>query len=741
MRFVCKTAQTFKRSSVQLTKEHTVMMRQSAHRVLLIDNDQAAVTKIRKALADSSICSFVLESVSRLSEGLTRLGASNFSGVLVDLSLPDSRGLITLERLIAAAPHIPILIVSDIAHEAIAIKAVARGAYDYLLPNHLNEYALPRALNHAIEREAVQDELYAEKERALVTLNSIGDAVLSTDISGHVIYLNVVAEHMTGWSRKDATGRLLGEVFQIVDGTTREVARNPLEMAVEQNRTVGLTSNCILIRRDGTESPIEDSAAPIHDRTGAIIGAVIVFHDVSAARAMSLQMTYAAHHDLVTDLPNRLLLGDRIRQSIALAQRQHESFAVLFLDLDHFKTINDSLGHAIGDKVLQSIGKRLQTSLRSSDTVSRQGGDEFVILLPGIVGPSEAAKATNKLQLALSAPHRIEGHLLHVNGSIGISIYPEDGDNAESLIQNADIAMYHAKESGRNTFQFFTAEMNRKAVERQSLEVRLRSALKTNEFVLHYQPRIDLKTGEITGCEALIRWNRGDDPIVFPDQFIPVAEECNLIIPIGRWVIREACRQGRSWQEAGLRSLPLSVNISAVEFMDKGFVEGIREILSDTGMEARFLELELTEGVLMKDPRMAAVVLMQLKEMGLHLAVDDFGTGYSSLSYLRQFPIDVLKIDRTFVQQISKNPEDSVLVDAIIQMGKSLRLTVVAEGVETEQQRTYLQGQNCAEGQGYLLGRPLEAGRIVALLAVRELDVPADYQNRARPQHELSSEN
>src|SRR6267143_6889056 len=327
-------------------------------KILLIENDPTAANEIRAALALASSGFFDVEWVRQLSEGLERLSERGIAAVLLALSLPDSQGIETFDKVFSAAPDIPILILGGNVPEALAKEAVGRGAQDYLLPGHL-DYSLPRALRNAIERKAVEDALYVEKERAVVTLNSIGDAVLCTDISGIVTYLNLVAETMTGWTREEAIGKPLAEVFRIIDGLTRQAARDPMEMAVEQNRTVGLTVNCGLMRRDGFESAIEDSAAPIHDRAGRVIGAVIVFHDVSAARAMSVQMTHSAQHDLVTNLPNRLLLNDRISQAIALAHRQKRPLAVLFLDLDHFKYINDSLGHATGAKLLQSVSTRL----------------------------------------------------------------------------------------------------------------------------------------------------------------------------------------------------------------------------------------------------------------------------------------------------------------------------------------------------------------------------------------------
>jgi diguanylate cyclase (GGDEF)-like protein/PAS domain S-box-containing protein len=439
-------------------------------KILLIENDQTVAHAIQAALANSRTGSFDVEWVCQLSDGIARLSEKGIGGVLVNLSLPDSQGIETFVKLHGVAPDVPVLILGDANNEALATEAVDRGAQDYLLPGHLNSYSLPRALHNSIERKAIEDALFVEKERAQGTLNSIGDAVLSTDISGNVTYLNLAAEEMTGWSREEAAGRHLAEVFKIVDGATRQSAPDPMEMAILQNKTVGLTLNCVLIRRDGFEICIEDSAAPIHDRTGQVIGAVIVFHDVSAAREMSLQMTHRAQYDFLTDLPNRMLLNEHLSHSISLARRHRGHIAVLFLDLDRFKHINDSLGHATGDKLLQSVSKRLLAGVRGSDTVSRQGGDEFVIVLSEITHPDDAENGAKKILLSLGAHHSIEGQELHIGGSIGISIYPEDGEDAETLIKNADAAMYHAKESGRNNSRFFKADMNVQAGGSQSIE-------------------------------------------------------------------------------------------------------------------------------------------------------------------------------------------------------------------------------------------------------------------------------
>lgn len=557
--------------------------------------------------------------------------------------------------------------------------------------------------------QAAEDELFEERERARVTLNSIGDAVLSTDISGKVTYLNLVAEAMTGWSREEALGRPLAEVFSILDGRTGEAAANPAQRAIRENRTVELAADSVLVRRDGVELAIEDSAAPIHNRDGQLAGAVLVFHDVSESRALTRKMAHLAQHDFLTGLPNRVLLTERLTQAIALAKRRRKQVGLVFLDLDYFKHINDSLGHAIGDQVLQRVAERLSAAVRATDTVCRQGGDEFVILLAEIEEPQDAARVAEKLLSAFAVPHLIATHEIHVSLSMGISVYPDDGLDVDEVLQNADTAMYHAKACGRSNYQFFRAEMNARAVRRHFLEGGLRRALKQGEFRLHYQPQIDLASGAMKGAEALIRWHDPTLGVVGPGQFVPIAEECGLIIPIGRWALREACRQVRSWLDAGLRPAPVAVNISAVEFRQKGFLEGVALILDETGLAPAYLELELTESILMQDAEASASVLETLKTMGVKLAIDDFGTGYSSLSYLQRFPIDTLKIDRSFVRDIITDADAATIVSAVIGMGRNLQQRVIAEGVETSEQLTFLRAHQCDEGQGFLFSRPLSA--------------------------------
>lgn len=684
--------------------------------LLLIEDNSADARLVREALTDTRFGPFQIEWVKNLSDGLERLSKGGIEAVLADLFLPDSQGIETLDRLLLAAPRVPILVLSGLDDEGIASQTVQHGAQDYLPKDHLDSYTLSRALRNMIDRKRAEDALFTEKERAQVTLNSIGDAVLCTDSSGNVTYMNIVAEQMTGWLRKEALGRPLADVFHIIDGVTRQPAQNPLEMAVAQNRIVGFTENCILIRRDGHESAIEDSAAPIHDRDGHGTGAVIVFHDVSVARAMTLQIAHAAEHDFLTGLPNRMLLNERIGQAIALSSRHMRKSAVLFLDLDGFKHINDSLGHPVGDKLLQSIAKRLVDCVRGSDTVSRQGGDEFVVLLSEVDRSGDTAATARRILQVVAEPHSIGPHDLHVTTSIGVSVYPDDGLDAETLIKNADTAMYHAKGNGCQNCQFFKSAMNVRAVERQSIEGSLRRALERQEFALHYQPKINLRTGAITGAEALVRWTHPTRGLISPAQFIPVAENCGLILPIGKWVLHEACKQARAWVDAGLPLATMAVNISAMEFRNENFLESVFAILKDTGLDPGSLELELTESVLMRHAKSTESILKTLRAIGVQVAVDDFGTGYSSLSYLRKFSIDALKIDQSFVRQITTASDDTAIVTAVISMGRSLKLRVVAEGVETQEERAFLQAHQCEEAQGYYFSQPVLPQQFAKLL-------------------------
>ena len=497
----------------------------------------------------------------------------------------------------------------------------------------------------------------------------------------------------------------------------RESAAQVRESEAHVREGVATSRESEVRTAETTRATSDDQLLMLQQANAHLVIASIEAHKLTEQIEMAkVQMDYLAYHDVLTDLPNRMLLQDRLNQAIEVAHRQGKRLALMYMDLDRFKHINDSLGHTVGDHLLQSVARRLTGSVRQSDTVSRQGGDEFVLLLPLIEHAEDAALSARKMLAALTQPHHVDGNDLHVSVSIGISIYPDDGQDAQTLFKSADTAMYYAKESGRNNYKFFEPEMNVRAVQRQTVEASLRHALEAQEFVLYYQPKVNLESGAIVGVEALIRWQHPERGLLSPDEFVSIAEDCGLILPIGRWVLREACRQGQAWRLDGLPQITVAVNTSALEFRAKDFLNNLRATLTETGFEPRYLELELTESVLMRDAESADSVLRALAEMGVKLAIDDFGTGYSSLSYLRRFPIDALKIDQSFVKHMNGNSDDATIVSAVISMGKSLKQRVIAEGVETPEQYEFLRAQQCDEGQGYYFGRPVPAKTLATLL-------------------------
>ncbi len=686
------------------------------NRVLILTAHADDADILTKALSRAEDGPFKIEWIQEIAAGLERLRKADIDAILVDLSIAGG-GLDTFDKLLAAAPQIPIMTLSAVGEEALAREAVERGSQGYLTRGSFTNSLVPQALRSIIQRKAIEETLYRETSRANTVLDSIGDAVVCTDTSAKIEYLNPAGESLTGWPETEAIGRPIEEVLRLVNKKTRKPEPSPILRALKDDRPMLLAPNTVMIRRDGSEISIEDSATPIRDRAGRTTGAVMVFHDVTAAMAISEKMTHQAQHDILTDLPNRALLNDRTAQAIAFAKRNATQVSMLFLDLDQFKSINDSLGHAIGDKLLQSVAKRLLACVRGSDTVSRQGGDEFAVLLAEGNYDKNALVIAGKVLESLALPHSIDGHDLTVTASVGISIYPADGADPETLIKSADTAMYHAKEKGRNNCQFFTDEMNNRLVERRRVEASLRRALENQEFLLHYQSKVNLETGTISGAEALLRWSHPEWGLVSPGRFIPVAEESGLIVPIGHWVLGEACTQAKRWLDEGLALGTIAVNISALELRQENFVEGLREVLHETGLEARFLQLEITESVLMDDAEANSAILRQIKDIGVQLAVDDFGTGYSSLSYLTRFPIDILKIDQSFVGSIQVGLYDGIIAGAVIGMGNSLKLNVIAEGIENQAQLAFLRKRHCEEGQGYLFSRPLPADQFATLLA------------------------
>ena len=691
--------------------------------VLLIGSAAADAARILSELGSAAADGFRVEWVTNIDIGIERLRAGGIGAVVLDLSERGSNGVEEFDRIFQAAPHVPILILSDADVEEMAKTAIRRGARGYLVKEQADGYRLSRTVREMMDRHLPED-IAGENDSARKMLDAIEEAVLRTDVHGNVKYMNRAGEAVTGWKREEAYGRPVAEVLKLVERGRATEAGEIVPVTAKQEAKVVLEMaetciNCVLVRRDGRELGVDCKVTLVRDEDENVTGRVVAFRDVSMARATAVQMSHLAQHDPLTNLPNRVLFNDRLTQAISLAEREGTQLAVMFIDIDHFKKINDSLGHEVGDQILESIAGRLLACVRRSDTVSRLGGDEFVILLSQMENAADASYNARKILRAFARPHVIDNRNLDVGASIGVSTYPEDGLNAESLMIRADNAMYEAKQEGRNCYRFFRPEMHAQLVERQSLESELRCALGREEFLLHYQPKFNLKNGEITGVEALIRWRHPKRGMISPANFVPIAEECGLILPIGQWVLLEACRQAREWNNAGLGVVPVAVNVSATEFGAKDFLSGVRAALIATKVEPNNLELELTETVLMQDADIALVKMVALKAMGVRLAIDDFGTGYSSFTYLQRFPSDALKLDQSFVQQITSGTEDTTILSAMIDIGKSLKQRVIAEGVETRAQLDFLRLHECDEGQGYYFSRPVPAEQAAVLLKAR----------------------
>ncbi|HET6522472.1 MAG TPA: EAL domain-containing protein [Geminicoccaceae bacterium] len=589
-------------------------------------------------------------------------------------------------------------------------------------------------VTRAKEREQA---LQLGEQRLRAIMNSIADGIIAVGDEGLIESLNPAAARIFGRREGEAVGLGVADLIAGLGGVRRDGPRTPDAAAgADAGATVGRGGGLadlagrgpcemVGVRRDGTGFPIEMSVTEIelHGRR-MFIGTVRDITDRKAAEEMIL---YQASHDPLTGLPNRALFDDRLRSALDHARRSGERVAVLFLDLDRFKVINDTLGHATGDALLKALSGRLRAVVRKGDMVARMGGDEFLFVLPGIQRAEDVVKPTQHLLEALRAPFHVQEHELHVSASIGVSVYPADGDTPDALLKNADIALYRAKARGRNTFQLYSPTMNARAVERMALENGLRRALEREQLALVYQPQLDLASGRVVGFEALLRWRHPKLGPVPPEQFVPLAEESGLIQPLGEWVLRTACEQHRAWRRAGLPRLRIAVNMSGRQFQRGDLARGLGDLLAETAMEPQLLELELTESILMQEGDQTASVLGALAEMGVRLALDDFGTGYSSLGYLKRFPIARVKIDRSFVRDINTRASDAALARAIIAMTHGLNLPVIAEGVETAEQLALLRAYRCDEVQGYLIGRPVVPARVPALVAGRMIarDPPA----------------
>jgi diguanylate cyclase (GGDEF)-like protein/PAS domain S-box-containing protein len=561
---------------------------------------------------------------------------------------------------------------------------------------------------------------YKETERALeasearfrVLTESTIDLISVCDTDGTLQYQSAALRHLLGYDPADTVGK---NVFDLVH-------RDDIEHVKAAFRRIGETRQLTepvefrLRHRDGGWRTFESLGTNCLSNPH-IRGIVWNSRDVTDRKVIQQRIQHLAYHDNLTGLPNRSLLQDRLARSIARAERSGRKVAVLFIDLDNFKNINDTLGHDVGDELLRQVSRRLSECVRLEDTIARQGGDEFIVLLDNLDDGRNASIVAQKVLNALRQPLQLGGTEQHVSGSVGIAVYPEDGRDAQTLMKNADTAMFHGKSLGKNTYQYFTAQMNIAVKRRMTLETALRRAVLQKNFVLHYQPQINLQTGEIIAVEALVRWRTEDSGTVMPGDFIPLAEETGLINEIGEWVLREGCRQAKEWQDMGLpKARRMAINLSARQFGDKGFLDMVTRVLQETGLPPQCLELEITESQVMRQTDGMIQLLNKLHEMGVHLAIDDFGTGYSSLSYLKRLPIQKLKIDQSFIRDITVDPNDTAIVVAIINMAKSLELDVIAEGVETAGQLALLKSKECRMGQGFYFSAPVSAQELYPLL-------------------------
>jgi len=560
-------------------------------------------------------------------------------------------------------------------------------------------------------REQAEHALRATEEKLSSILDSIDNVVWSAT-EHEFIYLNSMVEKIYGRPIEQFyKDRSLW--FKVIHPEDRAIA---LEAHAGLAHASSFTQEYRIIRPDGTICWIEERARAIRAPDGKLVRFDGIAIDIGERKAYEARIEYLADHDALTDLANRNLLGDRIRQAMAHSRRNGLLLALLFLDLDRFKGINDSFGHELGDALLLEVSSRLKQIVREGDTVARQGGDEFIILLTDIQRPQDVTAVAYKIFAAFSTPFNINGHELFVTTSIGATLYPDDGDDMQSLLRNADTAMYRAKEEHGNAFQFYSREMSVRALERAELESALRRALDRDEFELFYQPKVDTGSGRIIGAEALIRWHHPEMGLVSPTRFIPMAEEIGLIVPIGDWVLHTACAQNKAWQDAGLPHISVSVNLSARQFKQEGLVESVADALQNMGLDARHLELELTESIVMNSAELFITKMKELEGLGVQLSIDDFGTGYSSLSYLKRFPLHHLKIDQSFVRDIATDADDAAITSTVISLGHSLNLKVIAEGVETEEQVAFLRDHHCDEMQGYYFSKPLPAHEFACLL-------------------------
>ncbi|GMR19459.1 MAG: hypothetical protein BMS9Abin36_0054 [Gammaproteobacteria bacterium] len=672
-------------------------------RTLLLVDDEANILKALQRLLHRDGYRILTAGSGR--EGLALLEDNEVDVIISDQRMPHMTGVEFLSKARELCPQTVRIVLSAYSDFSAVTDAINRGSIYKFFTKPWDDKLMRANIQEAFQRS----ELSWKNNQLTQVFESTLEGIIITSSEGIIQAVNPAFTEITGYLAEE----VIGENPRILHSGRQN------EAFYEEMWQTLLATGCWQgevwnRRKNGEVYPEWLAITAIHDDNGKVSQYASLFNDITEQKKNEERLAHQAYHDALTNLPNRLLFHDRLNMALAYAQRNDTMLAVLFLDLDRFKNINDSLGHSVGDRLLQGVAERLTHSVRQEDTVARMGGDEFTILLPHTPHTSSVAEVAEKILDTLKRPLHVCGHELFVTASIGISIYPGDTRQAESLMKNADTAMYRAKERGGNNYQFYAPAMNTRALERLTLENKLRHALEREQFLLYYQPQMHLGTGQIVGAEALLRWRTEEGELISPAEFIPLLEETGLIIPVGAWVLQQACMQNGAWQAAGYHPLRIAVNLSARQFGQGDLVSQVLDCLAKAGLQASHLELEITESIMMDAAH--AEMLEAFKRAGLQLAVDDFGTGYSSLSYLKQLPVDTIKIDRSFIRNAAHDSADAAIVKTIITLAHDLKRKVIAEGVETHEQLALLRSLGCDEIQGYLLSRPLAAEVLPAWL-------------------------
>ena len=703
--------------------------------LIVILDDRVTNRKIFSKLAASIEDGVTVRSFGDPQVALVWLEQHTPDLVITDYKMPHMDGAEFIRRFRErpAATEVPVIVITVYEERSFRLRALEAGATDFLLsPVDHHEFVtrarnllklrkqqlllesrastLERRLEHSerSREEALRD----SSERLAQVIDTVPAMISATDRDGHFLFVNAYQSSLAGADPLDLVGREIDVLFgEEHGGRSRALDRKVLEAGAalpsfEED----------IVDRAGAKRVFLTTKSPLRDRIDHIVGVVTSSLDITDRKRAEAHLLHLAHHDALTDLPNRTLLRDRLRREVGRARRGDRPFALHLVDLDGFKGVNDVLGHAVGDKFLKGVAQRLRTVVAETDTVARLGGDEFAILQTHVTRSEDAAELARKVIDTVSEPFMFAGERVSSSASIGITIHPSDGADAHELLKNADLAMYRAKADGGNVFRFYAADMNTRAREAVLLDAELREAIAQDQFVLYYQPQVDLRTDRIIGAEALLRWRHPVRGLVGPGEFLARAEENGLIVPINEWVLREACREAKSWQRVGMPPLRIGVNLSPVQFRKQSVPLLVTKILGETGLEPWRLDLELTENIVMQDTDKIANDLQQLQDLGVGISIDDFGTGYSSLNYVKRFPVDRLKIDQCFVRNIASDLNDAAIVRAIVSLGHSLELEVVAEGVETEEQLSLLRAEGCDEVQGYHFGKPMPAEDFIALV-------------------------